>query len=54
VGDVSRPVKLGRMEIDASGEGVSGGRLPDGLEGLDELRLLDPHGREVAEATIEH
>jgi Putative zinc-finger len=54
VGDGARPVKLGPMEIDASGEGVSGGGLPDGLEGLDELRLLDAHGREVAEATIEH
>jgi hypothetical protein len=54
VGDGARPAKVGSMEIDASGEGVSGGELPNGLEGLDELRLLDAQGREVAEATIEH
>jgi anti-sigma factor RsiW len=54
VGDGARTVKLGPMEIDASGEGVSGGELPEGLEGLDELRLLDPRGHEAAVATIEH
>jgi anti-sigma factor RsiW len=54
VGDGARQVKLRPMEIDASGEGVAGGELPDGLDGLNELRLLDSRGREVAGATIEH
>jgi hypothetical protein len=52
VGDGAKPVKLRPMEIRASGEGAGGGELPDGLDELHELRLLDSHGREVAEATI--
>ncbi len=54
VGDGARPVKLGPMEVDASGEGVSGGELPAGLGDLTELTLVDTSGHEVAAASLEH
>jgi hypothetical protein len=54
VGDSGRHVKMRPMEIGADGEGTGGGELPAGLGDLNELRLLDSRGHEVAAATLEH
>jgi hypothetical protein len=54
VGDSGRTVKMGPMDIGPDGEGSSGGEIPAGLGDLNELRLMDPHGQEVAAATLEH
>ncbi|MFL5870948.1 MAG: zf-HC2 domain-containing protein [Solirubrobacterales bacterium] len=54
VGDSGRTVRMRPMEIGAGGQGSGGGELPAGLGDLNELRLLDSHGHEVAAATLEH
>jgi hypothetical protein len=54
IGDSGRKVKMRPMEIGADGEGTGGGELPAGLGDLDELRLLDSRGHEVAAATLQH
>jgi hypothetical protein len=53
VGDSGRKVKLTPMEIGANGDGTGGGELPAGLGDLNELRLLDSRGHEVAAATLD-
>ena len=54
VGESGRQVKMGPMEIAADGQGTGGGELPRGLGDLNELRLVDSDGHEVAAATLEH
>jgi anti-sigma factor RsiW len=54
IGDSGRQVRMGSMEIGANGQGSGGGELPAGLGDLNELRLVDSHGHEVAAATLEH
>jgi hypothetical protein len=47
-------VRLGMMRIGADGTGSGGGAVPTGLGDMRELRLLDPAGREVADAALEN
>ena len=54
VGSDGERVELATMRIGADGRGSGGGAIPGGLDDLTQLRLLDPGGREVAEASLEH